>query len=188
MGFCKAFDKILKVLLNSITSDQAKVRSRSLKSVIQMLERDPNLLDRDESVMTLILRCASDSSPMVRDSALSLIARCITLKPGLEQDGCRTILACASDPTVGVRKRCIGLLKDIYIQTSRNDLKLAITENLLQRITDPENSVAMHAHQVLEEMWLSPFHAVIDSIHDAPPTNSPSTKKHEPRSCTGMTS
>lgn len=170
MGFCKAFDKILKVLLNSITSDQAKVRSRSLKSVIQMLERDPNLLDRDESVMTLILRCASDSSPMVRDSALSLIARCITLKPGLEEDGCRTILACSSDPTVGVRKRCIGLLKDIYIQTSRNDLKLAIAENLLQRITDQENSVALHARQVLEEIWFSTFHTTIDSIHDAPQT------------------
>ncbi|PGH26857.1 hypothetical protein AJ80_01438 [Polytolypa hystricis UAMH7299] len=167
-GFCKAFDTIIKVLLNSITSDQAKVRSRSLKSVIQMLERDPTLLDRDDSIMALILRCATDSSPMVRDSALSLIAKCITLRPGLEEDGCRTILACASDPTIGVRKRCIGLLRDIYAQTSRKELKLAITESLLQRIMDHENNVVVQARQVLEEMWLSPFHHTIDQ--DSPQT------------------
>ncbi|PGH02957.1 hypothetical protein AJ79_07494 [Helicocarpus griseus UAMH5409] len=168
MSFCKAFDKILKVLLSSITSDQAKVRSRSLKSVIQMLEKDPNLLDRDSTVMSLILRCAADSSPMVRDSALSLIAKCITLKPALEEDGCRTILACSADPTVGVRKRCIGSLKDIYLQTSRRDLKIAIADNLLQRITDLESSVMALARQVLEEIWLSPFHQSINSIQDSP--------------------
>ncbi|EDN03105.1 conserved hypothetical protein [Histoplasma mississippiense (nom. inval.)] len=170
MGFCKAFDKILKVLLNSITSDQAKVRSRSLKSVIQMLEKDPTLLDRDDSVTTLILRCSTDSSPMVRDSALSLIAKCITLRPALEEDGCRTILSCSADPTVGVRKRCIGSLKDIYLQTSRKDLKIAIADNLLQRITDMESSVVTQARQVLEEIWFGPFHHPIDSIQDSPQT------------------
>ncbi|PGH35668.1 cohesin loading factor subunit SCC2 [[Emmonsia] crescens] len=169
-GFCKAFDKILKVLLNSITSDQAKVRSRSLKSVIQMLEKDPTLLDRDDTVMTLILRCATDSSPMVRDSALSLIAKCITLRPALEEDGCRTILSCSADPTVGVRKRCISSLKDIYLQTSRKDLKIAIADNLLQRIIDLESSVVAQARQVLEEIWLAPFHHPINSIQDSPQT------------------
>lgn len=160
-GFCKAFDTIVKVLLSSISSDQAKVRSRSLKSVIQMLERDPSLLDRDESVMGLILRCATDSSPMVRDSALTLISRCITLKPALENECCRAILACASDLTVGVRKRCISLMKDIYLQSSNSELKLSIVEQLLQRIVDLENSVAVQARQALEELWLVPFHACV---------------------------
>ncbi|GAD99939.1 sister chromatid cohesion protein Mis4 [Paecilomyces variotii No. 5] len=168
MGFCKAFDMILKVLLNSITSDQAKVRSRSLKSVIAMLEKDPNLLDRDASVMRVILRCATDASPMVRDSALSLIAKCITLKPALEEEGCRTILACAADPTPGVRKRCIGLLKDIYLKTTRNELKLAMLDSLLQRTGDLEEGVALQARQTFEDIWLTPFHNSIDSIQDAP--------------------
>ncbi|KAL1868641.1 Sister chromatid cohesion protein 2 [Paecilomyces lecythidis] len=168
MGFCKAFDMILKVLLNSITSDQAKVRSRSLKSVIAMLEKDPNLLDRDTSVMRVILRCATDASPMVRDSALSLIAKCITLKPALEEEGCRTILACAADTTPGVRKRCIGLLKDIYLKTTRNELKLAMLDSLLQRTGDLEEGVALQARQTFEDIWLTPFHNSIDSIQDAP--------------------
>lgn len=169
--FCNAFDTIVKVLLTSITSDQAKVRSRSLKSVVQMLERDPNLLDRDDTVMALILRCAADTSPMVRDSALSLIAKCIALRPTLEEVGCRAILACSCDQTVSVRKRCIGLMKDIYVQTKREELKTAIAENLLARIPDHEDSVATLAKQVLEEVWFVPFHG---SVEDATP--SPQTK------------
>ncbi|KAL4917508.1 sister chromatid cohesion C-terminus-domain-containing protein [Aspergillus aurantiobrunneus] len=167
-SFCKAFDTILKVLLNSITSDQAKVRSRSLKSVIYMLEKDPNLLDRDSSVMRVILRCATDASPMVRDSALSLIAKCIVLKPKLEEDGCRSILSCAGDPAAGVRKRCIGLLKDIYLKTPRAELKMAILDSFLQRTVDLEESVAALARQTFEEIWLTPFHELIDSAQDAP--------------------
>ncbi|KAL1986340.1 hypothetical protein VTN96DRAFT_6572 [Rasamsonia emersonii] len=166
MGFCKAFDTIIKVLLNSITSDQAKVRSRSLKSVITMLEKDPSLLDRDSSVMRVILRCATDASPMVRDSALSLIAKCIALKPGLEEEGCRAILTCAADPTAGVRKRCIALLKDIYLKTTRKDLKLAILDSLLQRTSDYEEGVAVLARQTFEEIWLAPFHGSIDSLQE----------------------
>ncbi|KAM5445655.1 Sister chromatid cohesion protein 2 [Microsporum audouinii] len=158
-GFCKAFDTIVKVLLSSISSDQAKVRSRSLKSVIHMLERDPSLLDRDDSIMDLILRCAADSSPMVRDSALTLTARCISLKPALENECCRAILACASDPTVGVRKRCIGLMKDVYAATSNKELRISVIEHVLKRVQDHETNVATLARQALEELWLSPLHA-----------------------------
>ncbi|KAF9887029.1 Sister chromatid cohesion protein 2 [Aspergillus nanangensis] len=167
-SFSKAFDTILKVLLNSIASDQAKVRSRSLKSVIYMLEKDPSLLDRDATVMRVILRCATDASPMVRDSALSLIAKCIALKPKLEEDGCRSILTCAADPTAGVRKRCIGLLKDIYFKSSRTELKLAILDSFLQRSGDLEESVSTLARQTFEEIWLAPFHELVDATPDVP--------------------
>lgn len=133
-----------------------------------MLEKDPSLLDRDASVMRVILRCATDASPMVRDSALSLIAKCITLKPKLEEDGCRSILACAGDPTAGVRKRCIGLLRDIYLRTPRTELKLAILDSFLQRTGDLEESVATLVCQTFEEIWLAPFYDLIDSAQDGP--------------------
>lgn len=133
-----------------------------------MLEKDPSLLDRDASVMRVILRCATDASPMVRDSALSLIAKCIALKPKLEEEGCRCILACAADPTAGVRKRCVGLLRDIYLKTSRNELKLAILDSFLQRTGDLEDSVATLGCQTFEEIWLAPFHDLIDSTQDGP--------------------
>ncbi|KAJ5506139.1 Armadillo-like helical [Penicillium expansum] len=167
-NFGKAFDTILKVLLASFLGDSAKVRSRSLKSVIYMLEKDPNLLDRDPSVLRVIHRCTTDASPMVRDSALQLIGQCIGLKPKLEEEGCRSILACAADQTAGVRKRCIGLLKELYHKTSRKELKLAILDSFLQRTGDLEESVASLARQTFEEIWLVPFHESIDSSSEGP--------------------
>ncbi|KAJ5721049.1 uncharacterized protein N7483_008983 [Penicillium malachiteum] len=169
-NFGKAFDRILGVLLKSIASDQAKVRSRSLKSVISLLEKDPTLLDRDKSIMLVIVRCTKDASPMVRDSALSLVAKCIGLKEDehFEEEGCRHILACTSDQTAGIRKRCIGLLKELYHKTNKRKLKLAILDNFLLRTGDLEESVATLARQTFEEMWLMPYHESIDSVSEAP--------------------
>ena len=157
-GFCRAFSHLLKVLLESIRSDQVTVRARSLKSVTQMLEKDPTLLDRASYVVKLIISCTSDSSPMVRDSALALIGKCIVLKPALENDVCKCIFACSIDHTVGIRKRSMKLLKDIYCRNTRKDLKAAIADNLLQRARDLDESVSSLASQMFEEMWLSPFY------------------------------
>ena len=46
MDFCRQFDRILKILLDSISSESTTVRNRSLKSVMQMLEKDPELYHR----------------------------------------------------------------------------------------------------------------------------------------------
>ncbi len=167
MNFCKLFEHIVMVLLSSITSDQAKSRSRSLKSVISMLETDPSLLDRDQNFIRAIFKCTSDPSPMVRDSALSLIAKCMSLKPGLEEEACKVILSCAADPTVGVRKRSIGFMKDIYLHDTRQDLKGAISKSLLERTSDLEESVATLARQTLKEIWVFPLLPSISSADDS---------------------
>lgn len=155
--FCRALDKILRVLLVSISSDQAKTRSRSLKSVITMLETDPKLLDRDPTIMRVIFRCASDSSPMVRDSALSLIGRCMALKPALQEEGSDIILKCLADSTPGIRKRCLALLKEIYTRYAKRPLQTNIMEAFLLRVKDHEESVSSLARQNIEEIWFTPL-------------------------------
>lgn len=155
-GFCKALDKIVRVLLNSISSDQAKTRSRSLKSVVTMLEADPKLLDRDTTITRVIFRCASDSSPMVRDSALSLIGKCMALKPALEEEGSDIILNCLADSTPGVRKRCLSLLKEIYHRCANRALRTIIMEAFLLRVKDHEDSVSSLAKQNIQELWFNP--------------------------------
>ena len=163
MDFCRQFDRILKILLDSISSDQITVRTRSLKSVTQMLERDPSLLDRARNVKVLIMKCAIDVSSMVRDSALMLIGKCIMLRPALEQEFCKTILVLTNDPTIGVRKRSMRLLKDMYLRNPRKDIKAVIGDSLLQRANDTEKGVADLARQIFEEIWLAPFWKSLDS-------------------------
>jgi cohesin loading factor subunit SCC2 len=158
MPFCKAFERVLIILLNSMNSDQATVRSKSLKSVIQLLEKDPTILDRGAYVMRYIINRASDSSPLVRDSALSLIGRCLTLRPALEDQVCESILARSMDAAVGVRKRSMKILKDIYLRNSKKDIKSAIASALLHRVKDSDQGVSDLARQTFEEIWISPFY------------------------------
>lgn len=154
-GLCKYFNHIIRILINSINSDQVKTRSRSLKSIVSLLEVDPNLLDKEPGIMKAIFRCTTDPSPMVRDSALSLIGKYISITPKLLDEGCHTIFRCFGDSSVGVRKKCINLSRDIYRTEQRQDLRIAISDMILQRIQDPEDSVSGLARQTLEELWLS---------------------------------
>ena len=160
-GFCKYFDPILRMLINSINSDQVKTRSRSLKSIISLLEIDSKLLDKEPGIMRAIFRCTTDASPMVRDSALSLIGRYISITPSLLDEGCLTIFRCSSDPSVGVRKKCISLFKDIYRFEQRRDLQIGISDMILQRLQDAEDSVSGLARQTLEDLWFTDLIAML---------------------------
>lgn len=166
MNFCRQFDSVFKILLDSITSEQTTVRTRSLKSVTQMLEKDPSLLDRARNVKGLLIKCAADSSPMVRDSTLMLIGKCIQQKPALEQDFFRTVILLAKDPTVSVRKRSMKLLKEIFARNKRKEVKVVVGECLLQRCGDTDKGVSEMADQALEEIWFSPFWKYVDQAGD----------------------
>ncbi len=157
MGFCRQFDYILKILLDGVTSEQITVRSRSLKSVDKMLEGDPSVLDRARNVKILITNCANDASSMVRESALTLIGKCIILRPALEQEFLRQILRLTDDPAAGIRKRSIKMLKDIYLRSCDNNVKTVIGDSLLQRVKDLDIGVSDLARQTFEEVWLCPF-------------------------------
>lgn len=157
MPFGKAYERILLILLNSLNSDQATVRSKGLKCVIQLIEKDPTILDRGHYVTRYIVSRASDPSPLVRDSALGLVGRCLTLKPELEEALIQPILARSVDSQVGVRKRSMKILKDVFLRNSNQDIRAAIADAFLHRISDGDESVSELATQLLEEIWISPF-------------------------------
>ncbi|RFU29854.1 hypothetical protein B7463_g6474, partial [Scytalidium lignicola] len=161
--FCQSFGRVLTILLGSMASEQATVRSKSLKSVIQLLETDPTILDTEPAVTHLILRCANDSSVQVRDSALGLIGKCISLRPALEQEMIPSILQRVNDSGVGVRKRAMKLSKDIYFRNTNGDIRSSIADSLLHRVADVDEGVQELARQTIEEVWMSPFYQATSS-------------------------
>jgi cohesin loading factor subunit SCC2 len=156
--FCESFGRVLTILLGSMTSEQATVRSKSLKSVNQVLDTDPTIIDRETAVKLLILRCSNDSSVQVRDSALGLIGKCISLRPALENEMLQSILQRVSDSGIGVRKRAMKLAKDIYLRNSNPEVRSSIADHLLHRVTDLDEGVQELARQTIEEVWMSPFY------------------------------
>ncbi|TVY73190.1 Protein rad9 [Lachnellula suecica] len=156
--FCQSFGRVLTILLQSMTSEQATVRSKSLRSVNQVLDTDPTILDREPAVMTLISRCSNDGSVQVRDSALNLVGKCISLRPALEEDMIPGILQRVNDSGIGVRKRAMRLSKDIYLRNSNREIRSSIADALLHRVLDLDDGVQELARQTIEEVWMSPFY------------------------------
>jgi len=156
--FCESFARVLTILLGSMSSEQATVRSKSMKSVNQVLETDPTILDREQAVLHLLLRCSNDPSVLVRDSALTLIGKCINLRPSLEGEMIPSILQRVNDSGIGVRKRAMKLSKDIYLRNPNADVRSSIADSLLHRVTDQDEGVQELARQTIEEVWMSPFY------------------------------
>lgn len=161
--FCEAYRHLLNILLRFMTIDQATVRSKSLKSVNDVLETDPTILDGDSTVMQLIIQCSTDSSPQVRDSALGLIGKCIGMRPALEKGMITSIIARFSDAGVGVRKRAMKLARDIYLRNSDRSDRSVIANGLLLRVQDPDEGVREVARQMIEEIWIAPYYSADNS-------------------------
>ncbi|CAN8102205.1 unnamed protein product [Discula destructiva] len=161
--FCEAYRHILNILLRFMTIDQATVRSKSLKSVNDVLETDPTILDGDSTVLQLIVQCSTDSSPQVRDSALGLIGKCIGMRPALEKDMIPSIIARFSDAGVGVRKRAMKLARDIYLRNTDRRSRSDIANGLLRRVQDADEGVREVARQMIEEIWIAPYYSADNS-------------------------
>ena len=168
MPFCNMFPRIATTLTSCLSSDQAQVRSRSIKSVTTILETDSSLLDWVPTVADDVLRCATDDSSLVRDSALTLIAKFIVPRPSpqLQHKGFTQLLRCTGDANVGIQKRAIVHLKDFYLTDARTNLKDTITTEFLRRTSDLETSVAELARKTLLEIWISPRLEVLNNHDD----------------------
>ncbi|KAH0844398.1 putative sister chromatid cohesion protein Mis4 [Fonsecaea pedrosoi] len=165
--FCRMFLEIATTLSSSIASDQAQVRTRSLKSFVAMLEIDSSLLDWGPALVDMVLKCASDDSSMVRDSALTLIARFIMPRPALQKKAFMVLLKCTDDPNVGVQKRAMAHLKDVYLKEGRANVKEAIAVEFLKRTAHQETSVAELAKKILAEIWVDPKLATLSSAAES---------------------
>nr|POE72357.1 protein rad9 [Quercus suber] len=154
----KAFPAMFQTLLHQMSSEAATIKSRSLKSVELILDTDPSVLDRETQIMSYIRKCMSDSSSLVRDSALLLTTKCTAVRGSLDASAYEMVVAQTNDPVPIVKKRAIRLAKDIYVRNNASKLHSAIATAIILRILDTESGVGDLAQQAIEEMWFLPLH------------------------------
>ena len=120
------------------------------------------MLDSNVNFVKHINYAATDQSTLVRDAALQLIGRCITLRPDIEEDFLETMLNLTADPTVGIRKRSIRQLKETYLRKKDDSTRVRVASVFLRRMNDEEEAVTDLARQTLEEMWIDPYPTIDD--------------------------
>ncbi|MBA7492667.1 hypothetical protein ES702_03217 [subsurface metagenome] len=161
--FSKSTDNILAQLASSLSSDQAHVRSRSLKSISAILEKDASVLDRIPSITQFVFKLNTDDSANVRDSALSIIARFIIHRSAYSKQAFEQLQKSIDDEKPSIRKRVTTHFKDIFLQVTNQRNRDAIMLKMLQRLDDDEDSVALLAEQTLEELLLKPVQLQLQS-------------------------
>ncbi|KAI5785554.1 sister chromatid cohesion C-terminus-domain-containing protein [Peziza echinospora] len=164
--FCKSFEQIVARLLRAIDSDQATTRSKGLKSIMQLLQKDPSILNRP-NVLRFFKSKAQDQSPLVRDSVIDLLGKCMTLRPDLEAELYEHIKLGITDVAVGVRKRAMKLCKDIYLRTDEEGIRISIAKALMTRIKDHDATVSELARKTFEEIWIAPLYPYVEDANGA---------------------
>ena len=155
-GVCKGLSFIIHFMLLA-TKDKisSKLRSRGMTGLEQLIEKDPRVVD-DTTVKTLVVSL-KDSSPMVREHTLGLIAQCLEHEPSFERAFLKDILELTTDPSNGPKKKAIKLLKGLYVGTPSKENKLDIAKALLLPSQDDEKAIAELSRSVLEELWMTPL-------------------------------
>jgi cohesin loading factor subunit SCC2 len=154
---CRAFPRMLSILLKSMTSEQSTIRSRAIKSVTNLLEKSPSLLDSETHLLESILRATRDKSSLVRDSAMILIEKCVSLQPSLAARVNTRVIERTTDASALIRKRAIKFLKQLYSMIKDTNARAVIANAVICRVADSEESVAEVALNTIGEIWFSGF-------------------------------
>lgn len=171
LTFCKAFPRLFSALVNSLADEHTQVKARGIKSILTVVERDPDVLAKNSNLLTRIVNCMDDKAPMVRDSALGLIQRLMALRPDLALRIQPYIHKRAADPMPGVRKKAYRVLKDLYTANdgpvksglqveSQLTVRANVANALIEGMEDSDETIIELVRAILEELWFSPFHGL----------------------------
>ncbi len=148
----KSYDHFLNLILRSLSHPKIKSRSRALKTLGLLISRDSSLLTLP-AVRTSVSQRLIDNSALVRDSAVDLLGKYLTTKPEVAQEFYIDICDRSNDTSVGVRKRVVKILKDLYSYTDKIHIKVEVADRLLRRFNDEEDSIIELSMDVLTELW-----------------------------------
>lgn len=152
----QSYDTMLSRILRSMSEKQPTFRTKALRTLGQIILADPDILSLSNVQHQVALRI-SDPSPAVREAAIELVAKHIASDPVLGKEYYEVMRARINDTGLGVRKRVIKLLKDIYSKSDDRSMQAQIADSILSRITDEEHSVRVSSPSVSSNRrnWLS---------------------------------
>jgi cohesin loading factor subunit SCC2 len=156
----QSYDNMLSRILRSMSEKQPTFRTKALRTLGQIIVADPDILSLTNVQQQVALRI-SDPSPGVREASIELVSKHIASDPVLGKKYYEVVKGRINDAGLGVRKRVIKLLKDIYFKSDDTVMQSEISSAILPRITDEEVSVRELALKTMEDLW---FVTAVDEL------------------------
>ena len=136
----QSYDSMISRILRSMSEKQPTFRTKALRALGQIITVDPDVLSVPNVQAQVTLRI-SDPSPAVREAVIELVSKHIASDPVLGKKYYEVMRGRINDAGLGVRKRVIKLLKDVYLKSGDHAMQAEIATSILSRITDEEHSV-----------------------------------------------
>ncbi|CUM63222.1 uncharacterized protein PRCAT00000793001 [Priceomyces carsonii] len=156
------YDRFLSVIINNLDSNKIKSKTKCVKILTSLIDKDPTLLVSPR-IRESISRRLLDSSPLVRDAVIDLISKYINSKPEVIEQFHVPICERLNDDSVQVRKRVMKLSRDMYIHTEKRSVKAIIANKILRRLDDEDDTVQSLARSSLLDHW---FISLASEVHD----------------------
>lgn len=154
------YDSFLDTLIKSMNSNKIKTKTRAVRVLSSLVGENTEILSMPK-VQESVSRVLVDSSPLARDAAIDLIGKYMMGKPQLIEQFHRPICDRMSDESIQVRKRAVKLTRDMYVSSTKRNVKVYITSCMLKRLDDEESSLAELAKAYLAELWFTSLYSEI---------------------------
>ena len=153
--FVSLYQNFLNHLLKAVDHPKIKSRTRALKNLSMLIERDPRVIYIPSVKQTLSNRI-KDPSSLVRLAVLDIFDQYILQKPELIGDFYKSLILTA-DKSTAVRNRSIKIARRIFNDSSDTASKVFLLQKILRRIDDDEESVVESAKGTLMDiLFLGP--------------------------------
>jgi cohesin loading factor subunit SCC2 len=144
---------VIYMLASTRDKTSSKLRARGVHGLEQLIRKDPKVMS--ESQIKNMVGLLSDTSPLVRESVLSLVSTCFEQDLSLQRYFLPSIFRLATDSSNGPKQKAIKLLKDIYAGPSAREEKLQIATQLFMSSQDEDDAVSRLSRSVLEDIWFA---------------------------------
>ncbi|ORX35130.1 hypothetical protein BD324DRAFT_633983 [Kockovaella imperatae] len=145
-----AFDRILDALVLSMGSTVIGVRGKALRGLSGIVGIDPTLLSHS-TVRRAIESRLEDPASSVRDAAVELIGKYVVRNPSVAAQYYPPLVGRVYDTGLGVRKRVIKLLKDMFANRDRG-MQVDICTKMIGLVEDMDESVKDLTVKTLSEL------------------------------------
>ena len=136
----QSWDNMVSRILRSMGEKQPTFRTKALRALGQVVLADPDVLSLT-NVQQQVNKRIGDISPAVREAAIDLVSKHIASDPGLGEKYYPVMRERINDTGLGVRKKILKLLRDIYFMSQDKAMQTEIASIILSRIADEEHTV-----------------------------------------------
>lgn len=151
-GLLNLYDSFLATVIYSLESNKIKSKTRAIKILTSLIDKDPLLLVSpriQESISKRLL----DSSPLVRDAVIDLISQYMNSRPEVIEKFQRPITYRLNDDSVQVRKRVLKISKEMYFRSEEKDTKCHIAAKILRKLDDVDAGIRELAKSTIFDFW-----------------------------------